>query len=81
MNQIVAILGQLTAMGSRASEEVHLVKNELLMERDACKQLQAMIELEKQCKSQVQEDLSNSRRNMAGLTEKYIGTMNSIKEL
>lgn len=70
MNQIVGLLGQVMTMGSRASEEVYLAKSELSMEREACKQMQTMLELEKQCKLQAQEDVSNARKAIANLTEK-----------
>lgn len=70
MNQVVGLLGQIISMGNRANEEVYLAKSELSMEREACKQMQAMLELEKQYKLQAQEDVINSRKTIANLTEK-----------
>lgn len=72
LNQIVTILAHFRSLGKRSADSVTQLEAQLSIERDNCNQQKSLLDLERQAKAMVQEELQSTRDMISQLTDKYL---------
>lgn len=72
LNQIVTTLAHFRSLGKRSADVAAQLETQLFIEKDNCGQQRALLDLERQAKLMVQEELQSAREVISQLTEKYI---------
>lgn len=71
LNQIVTILAHFRSLGKRSADSVTQLEAQLSIEKDNCNQQKSLLDLERQAKAMVQEELQSTRDVISQLTDKY----------
>lgn len=71
LNKIVTILAHFRSLGKRSADSVTQLEAQLSIEKDNCNQQRSLLELERQAKAMVQEELQSTREVISQLTDKY----------